>query len=488
MKHGAYTLSLFAGLLFIGTAAHSDAWFLLNCGRYVETSGIPSIEPFTLHEGWHYVMQQWLFALVLWKIYHAFGTAGLIAFSYLAGAVILFLFQHLVRLTAGGNRMATFAIVVPVGVCLGSAFFCQRPQVVSTAAFLAEIYLLEYYKNKMECPRWLYPAFFALSVIVVNCPAAMWPMLLVFVLPYLAEALFGTRLAAILPHDSLWTVRRLVVLLAILVAGGFVNPYGIEGVTYTTMAYGDADVQRTILEMQATTLRTGFFTGVVPIVLCFGLAAAYARHPVPLRHLLLAGGTALMALLSVRSLMLFFLFATFPLGYVLRAWHPDLLPGAKRGRALCACLAIANIALFGAMLQSFYEKKPVPPSYVAAADELAHLAVEEGRTPHDLAVYTGFNTGGYFEFRGFRCYMDSRAEVFLPALNHDRNVFHEYVDLQNGRTAYEDALAPYAFDALAVDRGDLLYAALAHDDAYTCIWDSETAGIAGEGMRIYRKK
>ena len=82
--------------------------------------------------------------------------------------------------------------------------------------------------------------------------------------------------------------------------GGFVNPYGIEGVTYTTMAYGNADVQRTILEMQATTLRTGFFTGIVPVTLCFALAAAYVRRPVPLRHLLLAGGTMLMALLSVR--------------------------------------------------------------------------------------------------------------------------------------------------------------------------------------------
>ena len=484
----ALRLAPFVGLLFIGTAINNDAWFLLNCGRYVESYGIPHIEPFTLHEGWHYVMQQWLFAFGLWNIYSAFGTAGLIAVSYAAGAIILFLFQRLVRLTADGNCAATFAIIAPVGICLGGAFFCQRPQVVSTAAFIIEIYLLERYKNKMECPHWLYPAFFALSVLVVNCHAAMWPMLLVFILPYLVEALFGARLAAVLPHDSAWTVRRLAVLLAILVAGGFVNPYGIEGVTYTTMAYGNADVQRTILEMQATTLRTGFFTGIVPVTLCFALAAAYVRRPVPLRHLLLAGGTMLMALLSVRSLMLFYLFATFPLARALRGWHPGFLPSSRRSRVLCAVLLAANVALFGAQLRPVYQKAPVPPSYAAAADELVRLAEAEGRAPGDFAIYTGFNTGSYLEFRGFRCYMDGRAEVFLPALNHDRNVFHEYVDLQNGRTAYEDALAPYAFDALAVDRGDLLYAALAHDDAYTCIWDSETAGIAGEGMRIYRKK
>ena len=77
----ALRLAPFVGLLFIGTAINNDAWFLLNCGRYVESYGIPHIEPFTLHEGWHYVMQQWLIAIGLGNIYSAVGTAGLIAES-----------------------------------------------------------------------------------------------------------------------------------------------------------------------------------------------------------------------------------------------------------------------------------------------------------------------------------------------------------------------------------------------------------------------
>ena len=487
-KHIAFTLSLFIGLIFIGAVINGDTWFLLNCGRYVEAYGVPHTEPFTMHAGLHYVMQQWLFALGLWKVYSFAGTAGLVAFAWIAGAVILFLFERLVRLTAGGNRMAAFVIAAPVGVFLGLAFFCQRPQMASTAIFLVEIYLLERYKKKLKRPRWLYAAFPVLSALLVNVHAAMWPIMLIFLLPYACEALCGRRFAAVLPHDADWRLRELLLLCMLVVAAGCLGPNGAEGVTYSVRVFGDSDVGAVVAEMAPLSFGTGLGTGRLALILLFALTAVYARHPVPLRHLLLAGGTAFMALLSIRSLFLCLLFATFPLGRCLASWCPLQPTWTRRRRRVCALLLCGNILLFAHVLAPRYVQPPVPPSLAVAAGELARLAAAEGRAPHDVSLYTGFINGGYLEFCGFRCYMDGRAEVFLPALNHDRNVFHEYVDLQNGRTAYEDALAPYAFDALAVDRGDLLYAALAHDDAYTCIWDSETAGIAGEGMRIYRKK
>ena len=55
------TLGLVFVLLMLnfGNGVNSDAWFLLNHGRYVASFGIPHVEPFTLHEGFHFVMQQW---------------------------------------------------------------------------------------------------------------------------------------------------------------------------------------------------------------------------------------------------------------------------------------------------------------------------------------------------------------------------------------------------------------------------------------------
>ena len=481
----ALRLAPFVGLLFIGTAINNDAWFLLNCGRHVESYGIPHIEPFTLHAGWDYIMQQWLFALGLWKVYQAFGTAGLVASAWIAGAVLLYLFHRLVLEAAGGNRQAAGVIVVPAGCFLGLFFFCQRPQVASTAILLVEILLLERYRAAH--PRWLYAALPLLSALLVNLHAAMWPMMLVFLLPYLAEALCGQRLARVLPHDSRWRVRELLLLAVLVVAAGFANPYGLGGVTYTAHAYGDPLVAKVVHEMHPVSMAEGFWAGGVPLVFMFALAAVYARHPVPLRCLLLAAGTAFMALSALRSLFLFVIFATFPLGRVLAGWQKNMPPATRRRRIECALMLAFDIVFFFFLLRPLYEKPPVPPQLAAATDELARLAAAEGRAPQDIRLYTGFDEGNYAEFCGFRCYLDTRAEVFLPAMNGDRDVFCEYCELQQGKRTYRDVLARYGFDALLVDGHDILQAYLPEDDGYACVWDSEAAGIPGERMCIYRK-
>ena len=100
------TLGLVFVLLMLnfGNGVNSDAWFLLNHGRYVASFGIPHVEPFTLHEGFHFVMQQWLFAWLLWQIYAHAGSWGLVAFSWAAGAAILFAYCRLQILVSAGNR------------------------------------------------------------------------------------------------------------------------------------------------------------------------------------------------------------------------------------------------------------------------------------------------------------------------------------------------------------------------------------------------
>ncbi len=53
-------------LFFINNTLDNDIWFLLNSGRYVFAHGIPYMEPFTIHQGFDFVMQQWLSACIFW--------------------------------------------------------------------------------------------------------------------------------------------------------------------------------------------------------------------------------------------------------------------------------------------------------------------------------------------------------------------------------------------------------------------------------------
>ena len=150
-------VTMFLGLIGLGNAINNDVWFLLNVGRYIEAYGIPHVEPFTIHEGLHLVVQQWLFALALWKLYEFGGLTGLVVFTWIAGIVLICSFFRLAYLISERNFELSAILTFFVGRFICTGFVCQRPQVVSSLIFLIEIYLLEYYSTKQS--RWIFLLF-----------------------------------------------------------------------------------------------------------------------------------------------------------------------------------------------------------------------------------------------------------------------------------------------------------------------------------------
>ncbi|MFQ8643288.1 MAG: hypothetical protein ACLR92_03290, partial [Bacilli bacterium] len=69
---------------------NNDSWFLFNYGSYVLENGFPTIEPFTMHENFSFVMQQWLSAIIFYLTYSNLGKIGLALLVTLVFALILF--------------------------------------------------------------------------------------------------------------------------------------------------------------------------------------------------------------------------------------------------------------------------------------------------------------------------------------------------------------------------------------------------------------
>ena len=517
-------------LLLFTTRFDNDGWFLLNSGRYVENYGIPHTEPFTIHQGFHFVMQQWLFALGLWKIYEIGQMQGMLLFNWITGAVFLFIFYQLLQLTDHHDR-AVSRIITTGATFLFSFYFCQRPQVMSGLIFLLEIYLLEYFKNRERPPWMIYGLFFLLSLLLINLHGAMWPMMSVFILPYLAESLFGSKIPWF-RHMFLWKWQYTTLLWLPVLAAGFINPYGTEAMTYAFHSYGYRDINNLVIEMHPLVIDLQSFTSViVPVIIL--LTIVYARHPLPLRHILLFAGTGLMAMMAIRSIFLFLIAGIFPLASILRTkdtssnasnrtwkrtWPPMLLMGMATcigvigifarntipsGKAIPVYIIVTILVFFSlacafilwkqrsdamslytnsrSLFASFVILLLFPIFFIyfntAMVDPALKKSVdiiEEDSAGKPIQLWTGYNDGPYAEFRGIPCYMDTRAEVFIPKLNHQKNVFHEYVSLLYGRLDYRDFLASYHFTHLLTSDIDPLYTYLLKDPNYTLLYDSDT--------------
>ena len=325
-----YILAIVSCVYLVRCSVDSDAWFLLNCGRYVEIYGIPYTDPFTFHAGLHYVMQQWLFAFLLWKLYTFFGIGGLITYAHIICVVFVLAEAFLVWTVSNKNRFLTLAFALSFGFLFDSQWLAtQRPWTISLLVFLLEIWLLERYRTRQ--PKWMAFAFFALSIFCVNIHAATWPMLFILALPYLAEAVLHNRLASFIPMEEGWGIRPLCILLSVMLLGGFLNPYGWEGMQYGLISYGHPSISTCVLEMAPASLKSAY--GLFTIPSTIALAIFYTRHPVLIRFLLLSAGTALMGLLASRNLAFFVLF-----GFLGVAWH-------FRSRRVSGC-PIPNVAFY----------------------------------------------------------------------------------------------------------------------------------------------
>lgn len=284
----------------IGWKLDNDIWFILNCGRYVvETGTIPHTEFATIHEGLDYIMEQWLTAVIFWKIFSNYGADGLIFFVWLVGFTLIFVYYKLCLFVSYGNKKVSAMLTLIIGVLVTVPFFVTRPQIFSTLILLVEIFLLErFVRNKKYLPLFALPI---LAVILVNLHAALFPMLIVLLLPYIAESFyknFKNQSTPFLP---------LILTAAGIFLAGFLNPYGWEAMAFVFTSY-DPKIHGVIMEVKPPTAK--HFLGLALLGFSALLIIAHCKKEIPLRYFFLSFGIAILAFQSIRSVFLFLILAS----------------------------------------------------------------------------------------------------------------------------------------------------------------------------------
>ena len=543
-RYGLF-LSMFIGLLFIMPVMDNDGWFILNSGRYVLENGIPVTEPFTIHEGLHFVMQQWLTDVLYWEIYHYAGMGGLLCMLHVAAIALIYAYYRLAKLVSRGNEHTAIVLSMFMGVLVCLTFIRTRPQLLSSLIFILEIFCLEsYLQTRKKKYILLLPI---LSLLLINLHAAMWPMLLVFLLPYLIENLLQKKLPCQFATEQVLDVRTFLTAAGLILLCGFINPYGWEAMTYVFRSYGYEEINMIVGEMHALDIHLPL--GKLYYAIFLGILVLYARKSLPVRYVLLTVGTIYMALNAVRSIFLFLVVGTVPVAFIYCQWkglrdtadveqqkknrrirsimiglltvtvifiiskrHEEIYESILQFHAGCLYLVLSGFAmallaeiyrwtkhsfkqhlqriccifivcsllggiflLVGNKIRTFRERQPVETAveYLLQQDDAA-----------DILLWTNYDNGDFAEFRGIKCYMDTRAEVFLKENNQQKDIFHEYGSLENGKLHYKEFADRYHFTYYLTENSDILYTYLADDPEYQIIYEDDNSK---NKIRIFRR-
>ena len=445
-------------ILFVDYAKTvNDVWFLFSHGKYVLEHGFPHTEFLTIHENLHFVMQQWGFSVILFLIYKFTGNVGVYFFIFLINFLILFFLYKLCMLLSSNNKYFSCLITAITDLFLEMVFIAPRPQLISILLLIITIYVLELFFKGKSKSIWFIPL---ISIFLINIHAAYWPILFIVILPYLAEGLFFL----VKRNDK--KIGKLLITFFIAMLMGFINPYGLEAMTYSFYSYGIEEFNILIREMHPVSFK-GPSSVVVPslIILLVIIVNLFFiiknRKKVSIHQLLLFLGFSFMAFLNLKN------FAFLIIGTI-----PFLVCFFKKNfkSEISVFIILVFLPIFGIIFLINNDQK----QYLIRDDKNSKIVdYLDKNTNKKIKLYTDFNDGSYYEYHGYKCYIDSRAEVFIKNINRKEDIFHEYYLLFTEKIDYDNFINKYNFDYMVVNKESSLYKYLSNVDVYKIVMKSE---------------
>ena len=474
-------LLLFSAIAPLFRKMDNDIWFLFSHGRYVLESGFPSIEPFSLHEGLKFMIQQWLSAVIFYLDYLVFGEFGvrlLVSLCY-GGSILLF---HKLSMKVSRQYFAVSYVASALFAVLLFFFMTSRPYIFTTPIILLELLVLEEYFRKGRRRILLYLPL--LSLLLINLQAAMWPMAFVVLLPYMINTLplrigrFRGRRMALLPLP----LTALLMFLA-----GLINPYGSQAMTYLFRSYGISEISVMVNEMKAANIQTVIGVTIFLTITLLGLSfIRYKKRDIPVRYLLLFLGMAYLSLSAIRGLLFLAICGIFPLAFLYRNVRIPEFGKANPFKIRKSLVVLAVLVVLAAVGLSALRSAPTS-AYYKDLNQAVDLILKD-REAREVVAYTSYNEGGLCQYRGLKTYLDARAEVYVKKNNGRKDILKEFYNLQVGDLHYKEFVDVYGFTHFILKENDLLRTYLAADEDYELILENDSylvyrvRSFAGDGV------
>ena len=434
----------------------ADGYFILREGRNIVESGIQFTNTGFIIPGTATVVQQWLWAAGVFMVQSMSGDTGLKLLLLSIYLIDNILFYQIAR-CKGCNSFYSGIFTIIFALFMFT-FINIRPTLITVMFLMFEIGMLDEFQiTKDEFKMWTFPVImFLISICLINIHAALWPMVLVFMLPYVVPPMF-TKIFPFEKKEKLDKKKKIILLVAVIavIVGGFINPYGIEGMMYLYNSYNPMLNSLGIRELASPSM-TGY-TGILltaSMLICAYYTfiwKAYHRT-VPAYAAYLLAGCLIMTILHQKNLFL--------VAFAFPMYMAEIFAGRKdrtieklktnkiAGILAVVIEAVCVLCLIVPAVQTAYpetERDVTPVQAVAWLDD--HI--------NDLykpttKIYTDFNTGAYVEYKGYKGFMDARPELYFKSINKKADYIKDYQRFSASKKDYESVMNKYKFDYLIV--------------------------------------
>lgn len=470
MKQEKVSLFLSAGALLIVFASSiyfaaiqcnpdSDAYFLIENGRYILENGIPHTNPWSILPGMKIVIQQWLCSLLNYAAYASFGLTGMWRLAALENLFLLGSLAFLLRmLTKDTCRLLNCLILFELFL-LTAGYITTRPYQITMVISIWELsFLIWWYRSQK--PNWILilgvPVF---SLLQVNYQASFLIMTYLWPLCFIAPSIKGIR------GNIGKCFKTLLPLYGAMSVVSLFNPYGIDGALYLfRSSYAMKLCSGLIMETKRPEILSVSMLLIAVIILCGYRLFQQGKYSLPLFYLSI--GTILLTGIASRNAWMGLLSCILLWAYLGR---DEILNIKKTERFIAVLCSAGLIGITGVLLFSDISSEEGNGLYHKEA-----IAYLNSLDKEQIVLYTTFNTGAPMEFAGFSVYMDARPELYTPQITGGEDVLQEWMSVEiKKETDIRDFIEKYHFTHFEVTPGCAMDSYLKYADDYQIITGNE---------------
>lgn len=468
----------------------NDIWFLLTNGRYVASNGIPTVDPFTIHEGLEYIMQQWASSLMFWKLFDIFGSKALLVFIYFISFLLMYVFYKICYVVSKKKNISI--IITCIAFTFLYKFIVLRPQVISYLLLLLEILCLELYVDKKQNKYLIFLPF--ISLLLINLHASMWYFQFVFLLPFICNGIPFEKIKKLKEFRiDVYKLKPILITIFFIILAGFINPYGIDAMGFIFKSYGIDIINEIVLEMNPLSMNSSLGKSALIIMLLL-MVIIYLKKglKIDIRHFCFICGGIILGVMHVKCFSWYVFLIMYPIAYLLRDFKVIAISNIKLKKILLALYhgIVVGSVVFGTIslglcLNYSYNNYQFKHGILGINYEKITDYIVNNYNKNDVVLYVDFNNGGYTEYRGLKSYIDGRAELFIKKFNGKSDIFNEYAELMNNEIEVDVFVSKYNFTHLIVDTNSDLEIYLSESDEYEMVYEN-TDYIDDEGNGITR--
>lgn len=505
----------------------------------VETGTIDMKDHFSWHEDLEYTYPHWLYDVGTYLVYQLGENIGIGGFTAIYILTVLLsitlgLVIYMACVKISKHHITSFLITMGIMYLLKN-FITARAQLVTFILFaLTVLFIEEFIASKKK--RYAI-GLIIISILIANLHVAVWPFYFVLYLPYVAQymiALISTsklgykinkkfkesRLKSLekaklnkkeikdldekiknkiieieKSHDKSEksaekrrnnpykiviekqdAVKWLILIMVICAFTGLLTPLGDTPYTYLSKTM-EGNTMDNISEHQPLTLINNMEM-IICIILVLGLIT-FTDTKIKLCDLFMLGGLLYLSFMSRRQVSMFDIIGGIIFARIVASFFDKYDVGGEEkllksintiyGKAITILVVI--LISFNILKPKLDDKFVDENTYPVKASDY----IIENVDLSTMKIYNEYNYGSYLLFRGIPVFVDSRADLYTPQFNGEKNddgkyegkdIFSDYINTSNIGVYYENKFGEYDITHVLIRKNSKLNMFISRNDKY----------------------